>query len=89
MAIGYLAHHGIKGQKQNDYQNKVSKAPVIILNPQKTLRVVGISDITDELRSSSKETIADYKKLGKDWVDKYVYNQFYLCVIREDTSKWS
>lgn len=59
---------------ENDFQNKVSKAPVIILNPQKTLRTVSVSDITDELRGSSKEVLDDYKKLGKDWVDKYVYS---------------
>ena len=58
---------------ENDFQNKVSKAPVIILNPQKTLSVVSVTDITDELRNSSKEVINDYKKLGKDWVDTYVY----------------
>lgn len=59
---------------ENDFQNKVSKAPVIILNPQKTLKVVSVSDITDELRTSSKEVLDDYKKLGKNWVDEYVYN---------------
>lgn len=58
---------------ENDFQNKVAKAPVIILNPQKTLSVVSVSDITDELRSASKEVVAEYKKLGKSWVDEYVY----------------
>lgn len=58
---------------ENDFQSKVSKAPVIILNPQKTLKVVSMTDITDELRATSKETLRDYKKFGKDWVDKYVY----------------
>lgn len=60
---------------ENDFQNKVSKAPVIILNPQKTLKVVSVNTITDDLRKASKETLNDYKKLGKDWVDKYVYEQ--------------
>lgn len=59
---------------ENDFQNKVSKAPVIILNPQKTLSVVSVTDITDELRASSKEVLDDYKKFGKNWVDEYVYN---------------
>ena len=59
---------------ENDYQNKVAKAPVIILNPQKTLSVTKVTDITDDLRKASKETLNDYKSLGKDWVDKYVYN---------------
>lgn len=59
---------------ENDFQNKVAKAPVIILNPQKTLTVVSVTDITDDLRSKSKETMNDYKKLGKDWADKYLYN---------------
>lgn len=59
---------------ENDFQSKVSKAPVIILNPEKTLKVTGMSDITDELRTASKEVLQDYKKLGKDWVDQYVYS---------------
>ena len=59
---------------ENDFQNKVAKAPVIILNPKKTLTVTSMTDITDELRSASKEVLNDYKMLGKDWVDKYVYS---------------
>lgn len=59
---------------ENDFENKVAKAPVIILNPEKTLKVVGITDIDDNLRRASKETLADYKKLGKGWVDEYIYN---------------
>lgn len=59
---------------ENDFQNKVAKAPVIILNPEKTLTVVSSTKITDELRGASKEVLNDYKNLGKDWVDKYVYD---------------
>lgn len=59
---------------ENDFQNKVAKAPVIILDPQKTLSVVSVTTITDELRSASKEVVNDYKKMGKKWVDDYVYN---------------
>lgn len=58
---------------ENDFQSKVAKAPVIILNPEKTLTVIGVSDITDSLRNTSKEVVDDYKKLGKEWVDEYVY----------------
>lgn len=58
---------------ENDFQSKVSKAPVIILNPEKTLSVVSMTDVTDEIRKASKEVLNSYKKLGKDWVDKYVY----------------
>ena len=59
---------------ENDFQNKVAKAPIIILNPRKNLTVVSMTDITDELRGASKEVLNDYKKFGKDWVDKYVYD---------------
>ena len=59
---------------ENDFQNKVAKAPVIILNPEKTLSVVSMTTITDELRGASKEVLNDYKKLGKNWVDEHVYN---------------
>lgn len=59
---------------ENDFQNKVAKAPVIILNPEKTLKVISVSDIDDKLRGASKEVLDDYKKLGKDWMDKHVYS---------------
>ena len=70
-----LQKHGYNMLRdENDFQNKVAKAPVIILNPQKTLTVTSVTDITDDLRKTSKETLDDYKKCGKDWVDKHLYS---------------
>lgn len=60
---------------ENDFEGGVSKAPLIVLNPEKTLSVVNVADITDELRNASKETLREYKNLGKDWCDKYVYDR--------------
>ncbi len=69
-----LQHEGYNMLRdENDFQNKVSKAPVIILNPEKTLKVISMSDITDDLRKNSKEVVKKYKNLGKDWVDSYIY----------------
>lgn len=59
---------------ENDFTGKVAKAPVIILNPQKTLTVTSVTTITDDLRKSSKETLDDYKKFGKNWVDEHIYS---------------
>lgn len=59
---------------ENDFQTGLTKAPVIILDPQKTLEVTRISDITKELRNESKETLKRYRAFGKKWVEEYVYS---------------
>lgn len=58
---------------ENDFQAGVSKAPIIVFSPEKTLKVTKVSDITDELRGASKEKLKEYKKLGKNWVDTHLY----------------
>lgn len=58
---------------ENDFASGLTKAPVILLNPKETLNIVSITDITDGIRKASKETLKDYKELGKDWITKYVY----------------
>lgn len=59
---------------ENDFQSGLTKAPVIILDPQKTLEVTSVSNITDELRKKSKETVKQYNALGKKWVEEHVYS---------------
>jgi len=58
---------------ENDFQSGVSKAPIIIFSPEKTLKVTTVSTITDELRAASKEKVKQYKALGSDWVNKSLY----------------
>lgn len=59
---------------ENDFQNKVSKAPIIIFSPEKTLKVTKVSNITDELRKVSKDKLKQYNTLGRDWVSKQLYD---------------
>lgn len=59
---------------ENDFQSKVSKSPIIIFSPEKTLKVTRISNITDALRNASKEKLKAYSALGKDWVEKQLYD---------------
>lgn len=59
---------------ENDFQSGLSKSPIIIFSPETTLKVTKMSDITDELRSASKETLKEYSKLGKNWTEKYLYD---------------
>lgn len=59
---------------ENDYQSGVSKAPIILFSPEKTVKITKISTITDELRQISKNKLKQYNSLGKDWVNKYLYD---------------
>jgi hypothetical protein len=58
---------------ENDVTAKISKVPIIIFNPQDSLKVVKMTDITDELRKANKAKLKQYEKHGKDWIDKELY----------------
>lgn len=58
---------------ENDVNSKIAKSPVIIFNPQDSLRVVRTSQITDEVRKANKQKLKVYKSLGKDWLEKELY----------------
>lgn len=58
---------------ENDVTANIAKAPVIIFSPEKSLKVVGMTKITDDLRKANKQTLKQYKRNGKDWVDKELY----------------
>jgi len=60
---------------ENDFQTGVSKAPIIIFSPEKTLKVTKVSAITDDLRRASKEKLKQYNRLGNDWVQQQFYDQ--------------
>lgn len=59
---------------ENDFQTGVSKAPVIIFDPEKSLKVTSVTDITDELRKANKETLRQYKSAGQSWIDDRLYS---------------
>ena len=59
---------------ENDYQSGVSKSPVIVFSPEKTLKVTNVSTITDTLRVASKEKLKAYNSLGKKWVENQLYD---------------
>jgi hypothetical protein len=59
---------------ENDVRSKVSKAPIIILAPEKSLKVVSVTTITDELRKANKQKLKQYKSHGKIWVDQQLYS---------------
>lgn len=58
---------------ENDVAWGAAKAPVIILNPASSLRVVSITTLTDEIRKSSRQEQKYYQKQGKAWVEKELY----------------
>ena len=59
---------------ENDVASKLSKAPIIIFNPQDSLKVTRVTDITDDIRKANKAKLKQYKKNGKDWIDKELYH---------------
>lgn len=67
MAKGYNAL-----RDENDASG-IAKAPVIIFNPQDSLKVVGKTKIDDKLRKANKQVLKRYKKNGKAWVDQQLY----------------
>lgn len=58
---------------ENDVSAGIAKAPVIIFSPEKVLKVTSITDITDEIRSANKAQLKQYKRQGKEWVDRELY----------------
>ena len=60
---------------ENDVMSKIAKAPIIIFNPEESLKVVRVTNITDQIRSANKEKLKEYKRQGKTWLDVELYNQ--------------
>lgn len=59
---------------ENDFNSKIAKAPVIIFNPEDSLKVVNVTKITDELRAANKATLKEYGQRGKAWLDSEFYD---------------
>jgi hypothetical protein len=58
---------------ENDVRSKIAKAPLIIFSPEKSLKVVKKTTIDDKLRKANKQQLKQYKRTGKDWVEKELY----------------
>jgi hypothetical protein len=58
---------------ENDVSAGISKSPIIIFEPENSLKVTKITDITDELRKANKEKLKSYKSAGKQWIDEQLY----------------
>jgi hypothetical protein len=60
---------------ENDIQARIAKAPLIIFNPQDSLKVVRVSNIDDQLRKANKQKLKQYKRAGKEWVESQLHSQ--------------
>lgn len=58
---------------ENDVVGKIAKSPIIVFEPENSLKVTSSTMVTDEIRRANKETLSLYKSLGKDWVDRELY----------------
>jgi len=68
-----LARRGYNALRDENDAGKLAHSPIIIFSPEKSLKVTSLTDITDELRRSNKETLAAYKAQGKDWIERELY----------------
>lgn len=64
---------GYNALRDENDASGIAKAPIIIFNPQDSLKVVSKTQITDQLRKANKRTLKRYKKNGKDWVERELY----------------
>lgn len=69
MAKGYNAI-----RDENDFSTKVAKAPIIIFDPQTSLKVTSMQSLTDDLRTANKDLLRNYKRNGQDWIEKQLYD---------------
>lgn len=58
---------------ENDVGAGLSKSPIIIFSPEKSLKVTSITNITDAIRQANKEKLKLYKSQGKDWLERELY----------------
>lgn len=58
----------------SDVRAKIAKAPIIVFSPEKSLKVVGMKPVTDDLRKANKQQLKHYKKRGKDWIEDQLYS---------------
>jgi hypothetical protein len=59
---------------ENDVIGGIARAPVIIFNPESTLRVRTVTNITDDIRNSNAQQLRAYRRAGQDWVDQQLYS---------------
>lgn len=59
---------------ENDVRSGISKSPLVIFSPEKSLKIVSVTNITDEIRKANKQKLKQYKKNGKAWIDQQVYS---------------
>ena len=64
---------GFNALRDENDAARLAKAPVIIFEPEKLLKVTSITDITDDLRKANKDQLKEYKRAGKEWLDEQIY----------------
>lgn len=64
---------GFNAVRDENDASKLAKAPIVIFAPEKSLKVVKSTQITDKLRKANKQQLKLYKKHGKSWVENELY----------------
>ena len=71
----YLSKGWDSLRDENDSTNGMGvRAPMIIFDPEKSLKVVRMSEITDAVRLANDEKLKAYAAIGKKWTESRIYN---------------
>lgn len=66
-------YNALRDENDAGGRNPLAKAPIIIFNPEDSLKVTTVTTITDDLRKANKAKLQEYKNQGKNWVDEQLF----------------
>lgn len=55
---------------ENDFRTSSVIAPIIVFDPNKSLKMIGLTEITDELKRSSYEQLSQYETISDRFIEK-------------------
>lgn len=58
---------------ENDTSFDLAKSPIVIFNPEKSLKITTVTQITKEVQKANKQKLKMYKENGKDWVESQIF----------------
>lgn len=58
---------------ENDTSFDLAKTPIVIFNPEKSLKVTTVTQITKEVQKANKQKLKMYKQSGKEWIESQIY----------------
>lgn len=72
-AVVSRGYNALRDENDAGGKNPLAKAPIIVFNPEDSLKVTTITSITDDLRKANKAKLQQYNNQGKNWVDEQLF----------------